>query len=70
MKLRCYAETDILYIELRTAPGSETREIAEGLLIDFDQNGDVVGLDIDHASRKRDLSKVETIALPPATAAE
>ena len=30
----------------------------------------VVGLDIDHASRKLDLSKVETIALPPASAAE
>jgi hypothetical protein len=29
-----------------------------------------VGLDIDRASRKLDLSKVETIALPPASAAE
>jgi hypothetical protein len=30
----------------------------------------VVGFDIDHASRKLDLSKVETIALPPASAAK
>ncbi|HLW91322.1 MAG TPA: DUF2283 domain-containing protein [Roseiarcus sp.] len=65
-----YSETDSLYIELKTTPGAETREIAEGLLADFDAKGDVVGLDIDHASRKLDLSKVETIALPPATAAE
>jgi uncharacterized protein YuzE len=70
MKLHYYPETDSLYIELKTSPGAETREIADGLLVDFDENGDVVGLDIDHASRKLDLSKIETIALPPATAAE
>jgi uncharacterized protein YuzE len=70
MKLHYYPETDSLYIELNSAPGAETREIAEGLLVDFDANGEVVGLDIDHASRKLDLSKVETIALPAATAAE
>jgi len=70
MKLHYYPETDGLYIELKNAPGAETREIAEGLLIDFDPKGDVVGLDIDQASRKLDLSKIETIALPAATAAE
>jgi len=40
------------------------------LVVDLDADGNVVGLDIDHASRKLDLSKVETIALPPASAAE
>jgi uncharacterized protein YuzE len=38
--------------------------------VDFDAKGDVVGLDIDHASRKLDLSRIETIALPAVTAAE
>jgi uncharacterized protein YuzE len=70
MKLHYYPETDSLYIELKATPGTETREIVEGLLVDFDAKGDVVGLDIDHASRKLDLSKVETISLPAATAAE
>ena len=70
MKLHYYPETDSLYIELRTAPGIETREIVEGLVADFDADGNVVGFDIDHASRKLDLSKIETIALPPAHAAE
>jgi uncharacterized protein YuzE len=67
MKLHYYPETDSLYIELKSAPGAETREIVEGLVVDLDANGDVVGFDIDHASRKLDLSKVETIALPPPT---
>jgi uncharacterized protein YuzE len=57
-------------IELNSTPGAEAREIVEGLVVDLDANGDVVGFDIDHASRKLDLSKVETVALPPASAAE
>ena len=70
MKLHYYPETDSLYIELNSAPGIEAREIVDGLVVDLDANGDVVGFDIDHASRKLDLSKIETIALPSATAAE
>ena len=70
MKLHYYPETDSLYIELKDGPGVETREIVEGLAVDLDAKGDVVGFDIDHASGKLDLSKVETIALPIASAAE
>jgi uncharacterized protein YuzE len=65
MKLHYYPETDSLYIELMDAPGAEAREIVQGLVVDLDADGNVVGFDIDHASRKLDLSKVETIALPP-----
>jgi uncharacterized protein YuzE len=70
MKLHYYPETDSLYIELKNVPGTETREIVEGLVADFDAEGNVVGFDIDRASGKLDLSKIETIALPPAHAAE
>jgi uncharacterized protein YuzE len=70
MKLHYYPETDSLYIELKSTPGAEAREIVAGLVVDLDENGEVVGFDIDHASRKLDLSKVETIALPTASAAE
>ena len=59
MKLHCYPETDSLYIELASAPGAEAREIVEGLVVDLDADGNVVGL------RKLDLSKVETIAVAP-----
>jgi len=64
MKLHYYPETDSLYIELNSAPGTQTREIVDGLNVDLDANGDVVGFDIDHASGKLDLSRIETIALP------
>src|SRR5581483_6426206 len=70
MKLHYDPETDSLYIELKEAPGAQTREIVEGLVVDLDAKGNVVGFDVDHASRKLDLSKIETIALPPTHAAE
>lgn len=64
MKLHYYPETDSLYIELRSGPGVETREVAPGLIADLDGAGSVVGLDIDHASTKLDLTTLETVALP------
>jgi uncharacterized protein YuzE len=64
MKLHYYPETDSLYIELKAAPGTETREIAPGLNVNLDDRGGVVGLDIDGASRKLDLSTLETVSLP------
>ena len=64
MKLHYYPETDSLYIELKSGPGAETREIADGVNADFDHSGAVVGLDIDHASRHLDLSTLETVSLP------
>jgi uncharacterized protein YuzE len=50
MKLHYYPETDSLYIEFARAPGAEAREIVDGLVVDFDADGNVVGLDIDNAS--------------------
>jgi uncharacterized protein YuzE len=67
MKLHYYPETDSLYIELKPGPGVETREVAEGLNVDLDAKGEVVGFDIDGAASRFDLSTLETIALPLTT---
>ncbi|MCY3659200.1 MAG: DUF2283 domain-containing protein [Caldilineaceae bacterium] len=64
MKLRYFPETDSLYIELKAAPGAETLEVADGLNADLDDKGEVVGLDIDHASQRLDLATLETEDLP------
>ncbi len=65
MKLHYYPETDSLYIELKASPSVETREIADGVNADFDDEGAVVGIDIDRATRL-DLDTLETVALPRA----
>jgi uncharacterized protein YuzE len=70
MKLHYYPETDSLYIELNSAPGTQTREIIAGINVDLDANGDVVGFDIDHASGKFDLPRIEIIALPQVSASD
>jgi uncharacterized protein YuzE len=44
--------------------GTETREIADGLNVDLNETGQVVGFDIDHASRHLDLTTLETVELP------
>jgi len=64
MKPQYYPETDSLYIELSEKPGVESQEIADGLVVDFDGAGNVVGLDIDRASKKLAISTLETVALP------
>ena len=57
--------TDSLYIEFKPGPGVETREVSEGLNVDLDATGGVVGFDIDRASQRLDLSTLETESLPP-----
>ena len=64
MKLHYYPETDSLYVEFRSGPGVETREVSDGLNVDLDAAGGVVGFDIDQASRRVDLSTLEAEALP------
>ncbi len=52
MKLKYYPDTDSLYIDLSEKPSVNSQEISEGVVIDFDERGDVVGIDIDNASKK------------------
>lgn len=69
MKLHYYPETDSLYIDLAERTGVDTEEVAPGVVLDFDAEGNVVGIDIDHASRIVDLSRLEAESLPLKTVA-
>ena len=64
MKLHYYPETDSLYIDLNQRPSVDSREIVDGLVVDFDAEGRVVGIDIQHASQSLDLQTLETESLP------
>jgi uncharacterized protein YuzE len=69
VRLNYYPETDSLYIDLSARPSAESREISDGVVLDYDEQGNVVGIDIDNASRKLDLSEVVTSHIPiPASA--
>jgi uncharacterized protein YuzE len=58
MKLAYYSDTDSLYIDLAEHPSVESREISEGIVLDYDAEGNLVGIDIDNASRKVQLQRL------------
>ena len=64
MKLSYYPDTDSLYIDLSAKQSTESREVSEGVVLDYDEQGNLVGIDIDNASRKLDLSELVTSQIP------
>jgi uncharacterized protein YuzE len=64
VKLNYYPETDSLYIDLSERPSVESREISEGVVLDYDSRGNLVGIDIDNASRKVELKRLILSKLP------
>jgi len=67
MKFHYYPETDSLYIDLSDKTSVDSREVAPGVVLDFGADGNLVSIDIDHASKIVNLSRLEAEALPVAT---
>jgi uncharacterized protein YuzE len=64
MKLQYDQESDSLYIDLNARPSVDSKEIQDGFVIDLDSAGQIVGIDIQHASKLLDLATLETKSLP------
>jgi uncharacterized protein YuzE len=64
MKISYYPDTDSLYIDLSEQPSTESREISDGVVLDYDAQGRLVGIDIDNASNKVELKKLTLSKLP------
>lgn len=64
MKMHYYPETDSLYIDLSPSVSWDSQEVAPGVVLDFDAEGKLVGIDIDNASNIVDLTRLEAEALP------
>ena len=64
MKLNYYPDTDSLYIDLSHRTSVESREISEGVVLDYDESGHVVGIDIDNASLKVELHELMVNKVP------
>jgi uncharacterized protein YuzE len=60
-------ETDMLYIKLSDRPSSESEEISPGIVLDYDEQNQVAGVEIEEASRKVDLGRLELKSLPITT---
>lgn len=57
MKVEYDPTTDSMYISLKDVPSVESEEVSEGVVLDFDAAGKVVGIDIQHASTRADVNQ-------------
>ena len=64
MKLNYYPDTDSLYIDMSEKPSVESKVISDGVVLDYDKNGNLVGIDLDNASRIVDLKQLVLNRLP------
>lgn len=63
MKIEYSKSVDALYIKLRTAKIVDSRDIEEGVTVDLDENGHIVGLEILDASEKLNISDLVNISI-------
>jgi uncharacterized protein YuzE len=64
MGFQYYPDTDMFYIQLVDDASMESEEVAQGVILDFNQNNQVVGIEIENASAFIDLSRLKVSALP------
>ncbi|MBF0102459.1 MAG: DUF2283 domain-containing protein [Desulfobacterales bacterium] len=64
MKISYYPDTDSMYIDLSETVSIESQEVSHGVVLDYDQNGNLVGIDIDNASKKLSLKELVLSKIP------
>lgn len=64
MKITYYPKDDVIYIDLQDKPSVESEEVSPGIVVDFDQEGTPVGIEISQASQKVRFEALEIINFP------
>jgi Uncharacterized conserved small protein len=64
MRIQYYPETDSLYIDLSSKPSADSIEVSQGVVLDYDADGNIVGIDIDEASTKLEIKQLILSNLP------
>ena len=64
MKIAYYPDTDSMYIDLSAKKSTESVEVSAGIVLDYDSAGNLVGIDIDNASKKMDLKELVLSKIP------
>lgn len=69
MKFEYFPDTDTLYIQLRDGAGANAEEVAPDIVLDYNAAGEVIGIEIEHASENTDLKSLQLSAIPLGVAA-
>jgi uncharacterized protein YuzE len=64
MRINYYPDTDSLYIDLSSKPSVDSREVSDGIVLDYGEDGSLVGIDIDEASTKMEIRELILSKLP------
>jgi uncharacterized protein YuzE len=64
MILKYYPDTDSLYIDFSSKPSAESHEVSEGIVLDYDGDGNLTGIDVDNASKKIELKEITLSKIP------
>ena len=64
MRISYDKATDSLYIHLADRESLDSDEVKDGVVLDFDANGALVGIDVQHASQRADLSNLSLSRMP------
>ena len=64
MKLSYYSDGDMLNIRLFDRPSVDSEEVAPGIVLDYDADNVVVGIEIEDGSKLADLSKLDVSGFP------
>ena len=64
MKIEYFPNTDSMYIDLSERSSVDSVEVSEGVVIDYDSAGNIVGIDIDQAQKKLNLKELSLDKIP------
>ena len=64
MRISYDKATDSLYIYQADRASVDSDEVKDGVVLDFDANGALVGIDVQHASQRADLSNLSLSKMP------
>ncbi len=64
MTFQYFKDDDMLYIKLISGVSAESEEVAPGIVLDYDDNNRVIGIEIEDASKIANLSRLELFSMP------
>ncbi len=58
MKIKYFEDTDTALLEFSEHPVFETKEINENIYLDLDEDGNLIGMTIEHALSQANINEV------------
>ena len=61
MTLKVHQQADALYLSLTDAPASRSEEVSPGIIVDYDEQDRVVGVEMLHLSKRAPGAEVNRL---------